>query len=500
MSLGTDEPADLDFDHLQAWSRLGAELDRGAKTGRAEDRHGAAIFWLLSGHPGHGIDKLRALLDEHPKNVRIRADLVAAYLRRAADRSRPLDGVRALEVGLRRGSSSPQLRTNLLIALHRLGLRHLAAESLELLTAQESDPAWMDWLDTLRLDLEKPSPEERWRDIGSKSTVEELRYAAKADPLRAYDLVEALWLRAAASEELEEAEALLNEAEAIGLGLVDARPKVGNTTSRLRRILEDGGEPAERLRDGLETFRQGRALYEKHDTVEASQILGRAADLLDGPLPLLARTADLLLAHCEYRRSVPEGMEALQRLQQTLDPFDFPHLAGRAAWILGSGRKTQRRYQEALDHYRLARPLLKRASGSAEAPFIDLLIAETLGTFGDLDGAWRRRVEASAIVAAHAEPERRTAMLMLLSWALAEAGFEHVLHASLQELAAASRSVEQPYWQANAHLYAVLSQIRLGGPNPSFASLDVARAADRQPWSRALCGLKSSDASSSLKH
>jgi CHAT domain-containing protein len=489
VGLGGREVGAIPDAGLKIWSRKALELSRRAAAGDLQASNLLGVHRLLSGRLDEAIEQLGAAQGPLLENE-ARADLAAALLERSLEKRVPLDLVRAASLGLSRSAGmpfSPELETNTALALSRLGFRRVGSEMLARLVESEADPSWRRELEMWLADLRRATAEDRWRDwkpglIDPRAEplerVRRVSRAVTADPLRSRLLGEEalrLWARTTGAGSTTEAAAHLALAREIG-----SRLEISSHDSLLAEAVAGivgatGSRTEKQLVDGFLHFDRGSDLLLAEDTDGARLQFERSRQELAAAGNAFSLRAEFFAAFCSYQRNARQGLEQLTALGKKLSDGRYPYLAGRVEWVVGSGKKTQGRLQEALDHYRRAELLLEKTAGPAESKFLGILVAETLQLAGDFNASWLSRLESIGQVPLYAQTERETAMYLELSTALAAVGAEEVAIAAISEMLGAAAATGSSYWLATAEVYAGLTRIDLGQSRIGLEHLERAR-------------------------
>jgi len=452
--------------------------------------HEAGVFRLLLGEHDEAVGYLEEAV-ARGAGAAARADLAAAFLARGEANLRPMDFVRAASLA-EDPSEIPSLalRINASLALQRLGLRREAAARLQSCLTIETDPAWRNRIREALDELQAPTLERRWPPVRNQLTLGaeagefgEVAAAVHQFPFRAHNLgEEALgrWAAAVLEGQSDRAAAWLTLAVLIGQRLAAER---GESLLDLaaRTVVDSLGdiEARDLFAEAHLAYLHGRDRFDGDDVKAAKPFFERSAELFGTASPF-GLWADLYAIHCDYYSDAATALERFELLYGKVDAERYPALAGRLCWLLGSASKTRGKHDDALRYYRRALELLDRSAGPEQSAFIHVLIAETLHQIGDVDAAWRERVEGMAHVARAAPPRRVVAMLLEAAWALAEAGADRMALLVLDELGRTAEETGTPFHLASAYLYQGLTLARLARSQESLMRLDQAQKAVEQ--------------------
>jgi CHAT domain-containing protein len=371
-----------------ATALLARSMSAGASPEALTDR---ATALLLLDRTEEAIEALEDATSEDPLSAPAWSDLAATYVARfsaggpATDLPRALDAVeRALAL-----SPGPEALFNRAVVLERLNLTEAATGA---------------WDDYLRLDR-SGDPSSGWiaeargrRDLLTKH-IADVKLAAGRQSARER-LADDLLYRWASADDSETAKRLLDEARAQSQAVVTfagdrlAGDLFGAIDAASLQPLELSAIAEAHRAYGLARAAYRRDAYEESDK-EMAEVL-RASRRAPTPLTLLAR---LYRGIIRYRLNDSPGAER-QLVALIADPqiARYPSIGGRARWTLGLLATLSGRHREAIRLYAEATRALERADEQPNVGFVRMLHAAQFEHVGDLEGAWRARVQAFALI------------------------------------------------------------------------------------------------------
>jgi CHAT domain-containing protein len=409
----------LDVPRVYGTSLPLALLEKFAKTneGSASGSAALGIAGLFRGTVDKAVDLLRDAVYLDPQVAEYWCDLSAAHL----IRGRPTDLLEALESSERALQLQPHLeeaRFNRALAFEQLGLLDLASTAWRDL---ESVSQAGDWRAEANAHEEALDAVRRARP--RSLSVEEL---LRADPHQLTTLVQTSVddmrllledqvlprLGGVCQREAEEScEALLNKARAIALAIADfsedRQPLL--LADQLRQWGPSGLRRPARA-EALISYGEARVDAEA-DRVTASAELFRKIEEHKGDV-LDSIHANAVLYTCldrYYQANHAEARQCLQRLDTEASRRGFSYLMGRIDWLRAQVSMTEGGFARAASEFDRAIVFLNRAHDRNQVAAVESLRATLLDQLGDLDGAWRDRI--NAIKKAQLTPRRRHTLL-----------------------------------------------------------------------------------------
>ncbi len=399
-------------------------------------------------------------------------DLAVASLERARAEDRPLDLLRGITAARRAAELAPdrpEVRFNLALALSKLHLRHSAAR------------AWREFLDAAsssaeNLEAEVAVARGHLRRLTAPTRTQ--RFERRAADLEALPLPAALtladalvgefpdlirihaerrlterWSRAVLAGEAAAAERA--RALGAGIGAELANRHGDHLVETLFAALGDCQHRPDRGRDcarAAAAFAEGvAAFYEGNlERAEAklAQVGGEPREGLPEPL---RRMANFYRAYSRFQLRLPGAREDFERQLTPEVERRYPSLAGWIHWRLGVVLLSLADNQGARDHFVRGRELLAAGSAYEEAVYAQNLIAEAFDLIGDVDQAWRCRLELFAIKAYSGETRPVHGMLTTAALGLLAQGEIDAAGAFLDELVDQDLEAGQPEYLAEAY-------------------------------------------------
>lgn len=217
----------------------------------------------------------------------------------------------------------------------------------------------------------------------------------------------------------------------------------------------DSAEAHLKLVEGL------RAHHEGDYETAAATLRAAAAALaeLGSPGSLLAGA---FLARAVYYADVAASEAVARRTLEAVDPERYPHLAGQLHWRLGVALGTSGRNTEAIRHYLLGRDLMDRGLGSADATFVDVLLANEYRELGDFRSAWTHRIRAARVDPSRRSATRQHSLLNQMVEALSEEGYPHAARVVGREMVLHAEETGRPNLRMFAHLMRASSRLTIG--------------------------------------
>jgi len=414
------------------------------------DRDRGSVRRMLElGRADAAVGYLRRL---SPDDWRNSNDLAVAYMERATSGDRILDQLRALESAIEARQAAPD-RPETLFNLARASSRIPLVASAVLLWQELLElnlPTSRREVAAVELkNLRQPAQVELWaaeegrviRGGDGASSPGELvdSFPYQTRLFGQLGLVD-LWL----TTEVSERDRLERLGLEIGAALESRR---GDSTVReaWQAIAE---RPAATCEAAYRSYASGVAGFLAGEGERAEAELQRSVLLLRecGNEPL-RHWAEYYEVYSRFYADLPAAIEELERQSGDLPAENFPSLSGRLEWRLGTGYGNLGDSTMALEHYERGTELMLASSGEYGAAFGDILIAEALGELGEVERAWRHRLEAFEVLYRKGEERQIQSMLNEAIRDLARHG----------QLAVASAFADE------------LKNLGLGSANPSLA-------------------------------
>lgn len=426
-----------------------------------------ATALLVLDRTDEAVEALEDSTSAEPASAWAWSDLAVAYVARftaggpATDLPRALDAVeRALAI-----TALPEALFNRAVVLERLNLTEAAVGA---------------WNDYLRLGQSEDTHSE-WtaesfarRNLLTKRIADvTLAAATQGARERLADDLLSRW----ASADATAANRLLDDARAQSQALV--------TSPGDRLALDlfgaiDAAAPHARaltaIKDAHRAYGLARAAYRKDAYEESDKGMAavlQASRRAPTPLTLLARLYRGIL---RYRLN---DSRAAERLLVTLieDPqiAQYPSIGGRALWTLGLLATLSGKHREAIELYAEATRALERADEQPNVGFVRMLHAAQLEHVGDLEAAWRARVQAFGLV-------DREAPIQSAAQSAASAGWPAAASALYDVVVAKTRATPRDTIRADALQSRARALVLVGDFDRARASLlEARRLAEAHP-------------------
>jgi len=423
-------------------------------------------------------------------------DLAVASMERARAEDRPLDLLRAITAARRAAELAPdrlEVRFNLALALSKLHLRLSAIRAWrEFLDAASSAGedlgAEVEVAQGYLRRLERRTRTERFeRQAGRLDELETTAALALADELvgefpdlaRVYAerrLTES-WSDAVSAGDFAAANRARTLAAAIGAALAAKRGDhlIADLIAAFEACRQelDGGRACAQAGAA---FAEGVRAFYAGELERAEARLGQAGGepRLGLPDPL-RRLADFYRAYARFQRKLPGAREDFERQLSPEVERRYPSLAGWIHWRLGVVELSSGRNQVARDHYLRGEELLTVASGYEEAVYANNLLAEAFDLIGDVERAWRCRLDLFRIKAYSGEARPIHGMLTTAVLGLLDQGALEAAGAVVDELVAQDLAIGQPEYLAEAYRTRADHRARLGEWQAALDDLERAR-------------------------
>ncbi len=445
---------------------------------------------LILGHPAVAVQRLEEATAKEPKNARLLSDLSAAYLVRAKEEDQPEDIPKALEMAARAAALDPSLAEavfNRALALEALSLKGEAIRIWEEYLVLDATSGWADEArrrrDALRAE---PNRSDVW-----KRERERLLAAAKAGDTRVVreavdgftqesrELVEMellpQWAAAQLAGRAEEARERLEAAGRVAEAHKE-RTTDGLLFDTVTTIERARGGVVGKLAEGHQAFRDGRALYDEQEFLQAQPLFERAVELLEAGRSPFASAAGLSLASVRYYvESRHVASDAAQPIAEDAKPKGQLSLWARASLMAANGPMLRGDMAAALE---IRLRALRAFQATNEHEFLastSSMLAQNLDYLGDLDGAWSHRVEAMRLIGV---PKNQQARYTLLQSAAVAASRQELPWTALGIQAEASRTAEawaRPVALTESQLHMARIEDGLGLHDEAARNLQAAR-------------------------
>jgi CHAT domain-containing protein/tetratricopeptide (TPR) repeat protein len=386
----------------------------------AEALGALAITYLVSGDVGGAVKALESATVQDPGNARLRSDLAAAYLVRAARLDEPADLPRALEAAetaIALANPPDEAWFNRALALEGLHLADAAAEAWGDYLDRDATSAWADearrHIEQLPQKRRSSADEDRSRLRatldGGAGAVDRL---ARDEPSLLRDYFDSELLPAWADAHLagrSEAGWLRDEAQLIGDALLratgDALP---HETARAL-----GLGTASRLHSQAVGHQAFQAAQRHRERMDPSCAVHRAAlaSLQAGESPRAAWAQLHVVITCLFAGDQDAALAELARIETVAARGRYVQLLGRVRWMQGLILAERGELSAALDRYRLARDAFVEIRERESEAGALALIAQNLRVMGEGRRAWRERLRALALLGELRHPRRQHAVL-----------------------------------------------------------------------------------------
>jgi tetratricopeptide (TPR) repeat protein len=443
-----------------------------------EWQHGKGLALLLLGHTASAMPQLAGaahVLD----SADAWNDYGAALLADAEEQSTltpVVDSFIATEAALQRNPHHPASLLNRALALEQLGLLHDALAAWRSLLQQAPDLQYESLRNIKRLEGAID------RNADWPSHVPTLRYAVKTNdqPVIRHivntfrgdartwgeGMFTSLWASNLQSQDLNDAEANLAVARAIGAGLcelsgerllVDAVSVIDHAKMNNRRILANA----------YLAYRDGRIAHQNDMPVDAGRLLQQSIDGFEqvgSPMEFVAR---YYLASALFSQSrTADAFELLESLAALrFERRGYLALAAQIGWERGLCYLVRGSYSSALDIFESSRALFVHLDEPLMAASFDEFTAATFDFMGDEEHAWSSRKAALEVYARAGDHSRIiTALETATRSMLMRGDFRRMRPVLVLVLDHASK-LNDPVRTAEALLQRSVAQTGLGNPN-----------------------------------
>ncbi len=477
---------------LRRWRSLISQIRRAAEHERTPASIAdAGVVSLITGRHRRAIEQLEWALALEP-SILAANDLAAAYLAGAELEGEVMDLLHALEAASRaaeRAPSRPEPAFNLALAWTRLHLRRNAMDAWERFLALESAGSWAEEARRNLVRLRQEADIGSWKEMRQRLLAEDplagalvgrtvAEYPYRVRVMCRQELLPA-WAEAIVEHDLETAGEWLDRAAMVAEVLSGSRDErlLLDEVDGIRGLRSPTRDPSpESLRRAraLLRFTQGMRRYDAQDFASAAAILESSIETLGrqrSPLLLVAR---LYLAICHHYGDLSGAAAMLEELL-AITPGAYPTVRGRALWMLGTIAGGQRRFEDAIRHYRDAHGLIEKGAGPARAAILNLLLAEIFDLRGEVVRGWKERAEALDLVGRKGSPRRRYGVAFEAAQALSRHGRPELALLFLQEASAHLEDHRVAPAGAEVHLEAARIHNRLRQDEASREALKTAR-------------------------
>jgi CHAT domain-containing protein/tetratricopeptide (TPR) repeat protein len=427
---------------------------------------------------------VRALAASH--DAQLLSDLSAAYYARAVHESQHQDFVSALsaaERALHNDRRLTEAKFNRALAIEAICLGPEARKAWQEYLLQDDDSEWAAEARVRLQRLSVPSASQRW-----KGAVAGLDRSAAAGDLKAVSkIVESFpWQARMHGEE----DLLAAWANAYSAGAAEADSKLAAARTIGNALVQFSGESmiadsvaaidaaADKtaLAAAHASYGQGRSLFASQRFSEARPLLEKARERMRESGSPFATVAALQVAICSFYAN---DYRATLALLESLDPkgtrLRYPATVGFIAWMRGLTHLILGHPNESLQAYETALSCFHRVREQDNIAAIDSRLAENREELNDLDGAWKYRYEALAILGNHgATGDLPNTLLEAGAAGLAQEQFPAALHFAEQSLEMA-QALRKPSAVADAFLLRSRVRRRLGDSSGADQDLALAR-------------------------
>ncbi|HET7434958.1 MAG TPA: CHAT domain-containing protein [Thermoanaerobaculia bacterium] len=477
---------------LKLHGAAGEVLESAQRDPSPDAQHAAGVAMMLVEEPAKAIATLRPLA-EKSSDARLWSDLAAAYYADAARRGLASNYPRALaaaDQALRFDPRNAEALFNRALTLERLGLQQEAHKAWEQYLGVDSSSAWSHearrHLDRLgrTSDLSmfrKTLPDfERSVHDGNARAIAAFvdRYPQQ---IRSYAEAEYLaqWGEALQGGNRDAAAERLNIARAAGDALVTSS---GETLLRdAVRAIDSADDPRRNeLAAAHLVYRSGRKDYAQKRLAEGEKELREAAAAFahaGSPMALVAR---YYTANTVFDQNAADRARADLLALRAEIPLTYSALIAQVEWEIGLCHMVAGEWGSALTELNDAESRFVRLRETANAAFIQTLLAESLTYLGRDDEAWAARSRAFAAHASQGMAERNLATLgSATRGELFAQRYYEALSLMRLEIAEAE-SVGRDEFLVDSHVRRAVLNANLGRRSDAVADIDeAARASQR---------------------
>lgn len=430
---------------------------------------------------------LEAAVLREPRNAMLWSDLAAA--RYEADR--PLQSLVAADTALRVDPRLPEALFNRGLALERLGLLSVAAESWRFCLAVTNDASLAVTIrDHLRV-TEAPPETARWQLVkrdylraaaaGDDATVARITRKFPSDARKTAEvLAVASWTNAMAAHDAaasaEALRALHSAARALsarGDGLLaDVVRSIDAAMAR------DDRAQLESLVSAHLGYDRGRRAYANRDYATAERELrdsARAFEAVRSPMAVVARhwQASVLIAEARSDEALPILEKIL--VSERRSP-DHRAMVAASAYLLAICETVRGGWNAAADHARDAAALYRSLGETSNAADSEGMFAEIFDLLGQPDVAWDYRMRAIAAMSAGGLQDRLLGAVGSATRGAMRRGEYDVALSLLDVEASLAASVHDPLFKTELHRRRALVQHALGAVEDRDSAMARARA------------------------
>jgi CHAT domain-containing protein/tetratricopeptide (TPR) repeat protein len=352
------------------------------------------------------VELLEQAVARKPNNPVGANDLAVAYIAQAQAEERPHLLSQALEILVRTGDSTPEVRFNHALVLEMLQLRSAASQAWRRYLVGPPEPGWRQEASGRLAALETPTRVEGWQVERPRLETAILRRNPGAvvrgvDPFRqevrsfAQEQLLPAWGRSHLRGDGAAAERFLRLARALGAALVTVNGE-RSVADAVSAIDQAGGSPRlAALARGHAAYAEGLAAYGELRVKAAKASLAEAGRGFAEGGSAAADWVDLWLSGVDYYDG--RHASAIARLEALLAKPEirrYPALLGRALWAKGLIELQHMEVGRSVPDLRAALRAYEAIGELENSGTVNYLLAENFDLLGDTEEAWRYRERA----------------------------------------------------------------------------------------------------------
>jgi len=487
---GTDRSSGAapNAEQMKLAGAAGELIERAERDGSAQAQHDAGVAMVLTQNAAEAMARLERAAAAQP-SAKAWSDLAAARYAAASDLGRAAlypQALAAADAALRLEPRLAEALFNRALILDRMGLFDEARAAWTRYLAVDPSSKWAEEARSRLAELPaaKRSSEldrirPRLEEAATRGDAQAVRTLLAGDGARARAFAETEFLGSWGEGFLQKKDAEAARSLAIARAIGSALATDSNETL-LRDAVQsiDAASPSNResLASAHAAYRAGRIAYSRHDVVQATSELTRAATLFAqtrSPMELAAR---FYLA--SIRQMTNEGGAAeLQRCLAAADAHPgYRALGAYIRWELGRARMFDYDWPDAAAILAAGASAFREAGDRTNEAFVEVMLAYCLAAEGRGDDAWSSHIRSFRALSAEGNAARLVAAInsAMLAETLAGRGDAALALAQIPRPAAAGADMTQTLLLLDTLQYKSLLESTLGR---SSDALDTARNA-----------------------